>query len=258
MRRAVLEDPVSRSALWSRRLAWFALAVLGIGTLVVRSGQIAFPEMAAVLGAALLLALLAALLASFSLVGIWREGYRGAGKAIAALLITGAILAYPAFLLLKGLTLPVINDISTDLVEPPVFSRSRATLAARGAAIRDLPPPDVRAKQRESYGGLVPTPIEQSPDEVFAIALTAAKSMGWQIIEAVPPGGRGGAGRIEAIARTMLLRFPDDIVVRIKPQANGARIDMRSASRYGRHDFGANAARIEKFMAEVARAQDAQ
>ncbi|MGL4322839.1 MAG: DUF1499 domain-containing protein [Beijerinckiaceae bacterium] len=258
MRRAVLEDPVSLPAVWSRRLALFALAVLAISIVVVRSERLEFSAMVAVLGTGIVIALLAALLAGFSLIGIWREGYRGASKAIAALLMAGAILIYPAYLSVRATALPAINDIATDLTDPPAFSRSRAALAARGHAVKPLPDLSVRQKQRAAYGGLVPIVIEQSPSEAFAVALKAARAMGWQIIEAVPPGGRGGAGHIEAIARTRIIRFPDDITVRVRPQAQGARVDIRSASRYGQHDFGANAARIEKYAAEIALIEDAR
>ena len=258
MRRAVLADPLSRAAVWSQRMAWFALAVLGIGILVARSGKIEFPALMAVLGAALVIAALAILAAGIALIGIWREGYHGAGKAIAAMLIAGGILAVPAGMALRATTLPRINDISTDLTDPPAFSRSRAALSARDGAIRPLPVPEVREKQRLAYGGLLPLTLEQVPGEAFAIALDAARGMGWQIIEAVPPGGRGGAGHIEAVARTRILKFPDDITVRVRPQAQGARIDIRSASRYGQHDFGANAARIEDYIAEINRVQDAR
>jgi uncharacterized protein (DUF1499 family) len=71
------------------------------------------------------------------------------------------------------------------------------------------------------------------------------------VIEAVPPGGRVGLGRIEAIDRTFLLRMPDDITVRIRPRADGARIDVRSASRLGTHDLGQNAQRIRAYLDEV-------
>jgi uncharacterized protein (DUF1499 family) len=75
--------------------------------------------------------------------------------------------------------------------------------------------------------------------------------LGWRIIEAVKPGGRMGLGRLEAVDRTFLLRLPDDVTVRIRPRADGTRIDVRSASRIGTHDLGANAARIRRFLDEV-------
>jgi uncharacterized protein (DUF1499 family) len=53
------------------------------------------------------------------------------------------------------------------------------------------------------------------------------------------------------VDRTLLLKLPDDITVRIRPRADGTRIDIRSASRLGNHDFGANAARVRRFLEEV-------
>jgi uncharacterized protein (DUF1499 family) len=67
----------------------------------------------------------------------------------------------------------------------------------------------------------------------------------------VPPGGRVGLGRLEAIDRTFLLRLPDDITVRIRGRADGSRIDVRSASRLGTHDLGQNARRIRAYLEEV-------
>ena len=70
-------------------------------------------------------------------------------------------------------------------------------------------------------------------------------------VEMSVSGGRVGLGRLDAVDRTFLLRLADDITVRIRPRADGARIDVRSASRIGRHDLGANAARIRRFLEEL-------
>ncbi|MBZ0146911.1 MAG: DUF1499 domain-containing protein, partial [Pseudorhodoplanes sp.] len=58
-------------------------------------------------------------------------------------------------------------------------------------------------------------------------------------------------GRIEAVARTPIMGFRDDIVIRVRTAPDGARIDVRSASRYGRHDFGTNAARIRSLLDDI-------
>ena len=42
--------------------------------------------------------------------------------------------------------------------------------------------------------------------------------------------------------------FRDDVVVRVRAEPDGARIDARSSSRYGTFDFGTNAARIRRLM----------
>jgi uncharacterized protein (DUF1499 family) len=77
------------------------------------------------------------------------------------------------------------------------------------------------------------------------------QDLGWQVIERQSPDARTGTARVEAIARTLLLRFPDDITVRIRPRTDGARIDIRSASRLGRHDFGANAGHVRALIDQI-------
>ena len=63
--------------------------------------------------------------------------------------------------------------------------------------------------------------------------------------------GETGAGRIEATDRTLVMGFTDDVVVQVKGDDAHAIIDVRSVSRYGMHDLGANAARIRKLFEEV-------
>ncbi|WP_342360052.1 DUF1499 domain-containing protein [Terrarubrum flagellatum] len=258
MRAAVLEDPVSRAAVWSGRIAWFALVVAAIGVVLARFGRVEPAQAVGVLGASFLVALIAIGVAIFGLVVIWNEGFRGAGRAFGAIGLAGALLLAPAWFALKAATLPDISDVSTDLADPPAFSRSRVSLEARGGRVRSLPDADARAKQRRSYGGLAPATLERTPDEAFAIARDAARNLGWRIIEANPPAARSGVATIEAIDYSLVLRFPDDVTIRVRPLANGSRIDARSASRFGSHDFGANARRIQRYLQEVASINEAK
>ena len=74
----------------------------------------------------------------------------------------------------------------------------------------------------------------------------------WHVVDARPPQGTAPRdGLIEAIARTPILGFRDDVAVRVRATQQGARIDVRSASRYGRHDLGANAARVRALIEDV-------
>ena len=59
------------------------------------------------------------------------------------------------------------------------------------------------------------------------------------------------AGRIEATATTRWFGFKDDVVVRIRPEGAGSRVDVRSMSRVGVSDLGANAARVREFLAKL-------
>jgi uncharacterized protein (DUF1499 family) len=252
MRRLIIEEPVSRPALWSPRLAAFSLTVTLIAVGLLRFGWVDPNSGLAALGMGLAVAGLAILASLLAFVMIWREGRRGLGSAVRGLMLASIVLAWPAYHAVRSATLPALNDISTDIENPPSFSRSRAALDQRGGRV----PPDLalerRRAQREGYARIAPLTLDVAPEEAFELVRRAAANQGWRILEATRPGGRMGDGRLDAVATTFLLRLPDDVTVRVRPRADGARVDVRSASRIGRHDLGANAARIRAFLDEVA------
>ena len=71
----------------------------------------------------------------------------------------------------------------------------------------------------------------------------AAVELGWEIVAAEPD-----RGRIEATATTFWFRFKDDVVIRLTPRGYGTYVDVRSKSRIGGGDMGANANRIRRFL----------
>jgi uncharacterized protein (DUF1499 family) len=251
MRHLIIEEPVSRAAIWSVRIAWFALAVTLIAILLLRFQRVELLPGFASLAAGLALAVMAVALSIAAFVRIWMEGRRGLRSAVGGLLISFLVLGWPGWHVAKALTLPVLNDVATDTENPPAFSRSRVVLEARRGRIPPDPSPETRAKQRDAYPQVAPLTLDVPADEAFELARKAATNRGWEILEAVAPGGRIGLGRIEAIDRTFLLRLPDDIAVRIRPRADGTRIDVRSASRIGAHDLGQNAQRVRSYLEEV-------
>lgn len=249
-RRLVFEEPVSRAAVWSRRLAWFALAVLLLAILVFRTGEPSLEGLAPV-AAAYVVVLLALLLALLAFMRIWQSGHRGVGMASGAFLLCLLMLAPAAYVGFRLATRPALADISTDIDDPPSFSRSRVALDARAGRVPPDVPPDRRRLQRQAYPKAVPIVLEVPAETAFDIARRAALARGWQVLESSRPGGRSGAGRIEAVARSRILRTAEDITIRVRPRADGSRIDIRSASRIGPHDLGVNAARIAAFADEV-------
>lgn len=142
--------------------------------------------------------------------------------------------------------LPKIHDISTDLTNPPPFEK---ILPLRASAPNPAVygGPDIAAAQRSGYPELQPRELALAPAEAFARALTAANAMRWEIVDA-----DASKGVIEGTATTLWFGFKDDVVIRITPTATGSRIDMRSVSRVGRSDVGANAARIRNYFARLA------
>jgi uncharacterized protein (DUF1499 family) len=251
MRRLIIEEPYSRPAKWSPVVAWFAIAVALISVFLIRFHQVDYAAGFVSLGVGLFLALLAILLAVLAFIRIWQEGRRGLSSAIQGLLLGALVLAYPSWFALQGALLPPINDITTDTDNPPAFSMSRAVMEARSGRVPPDVPPEVREAQRDAYAQIAPLTLDVGPDEAFELVRKAAANRGWRIVEAVKPGGRLGIGRLEAVDRTFLLRLPDDVTVRIRPRADGTRIDVRSVSRMGTHDLGANARRIRAFFDEL-------
>jgi len=135
-RRRLSQDPVSRLAIWARRVALFSIPVVLLSIIIVRSGFLEIVPALATFGGALFLAVVAVLLALAAFVVIWREGVQGLGHAVTAVMISFVILAYPTFLGIRGYRLPAINDITTDPIDPPRFEaiarlRSRWMTTAR-------------------------------------------------------------------------------------------------------------------------------
>ncbi len=88
--------------------------------------------------------------------------------------------------------------------------------------------------------------------EAYRVALSAASDLGWRIVDAEPPNLAGdGAALIEAVDRSLFFGFFSDIAIRIRPGDVDTAIDVRSVSRVGRHDFGANARHVRRFLEAV-------
>jgi hypothetical protein len=209
--------PGTRFGLWHYRIGLLALrwaAYLGIGALVLGLGGLA-------LG--------------------------GARKAAAlALLIAAAPVAIPVQFMRTVKALPMIHDIATDTDNPPAFA---AVLPARGAQSNPVAwaGPEHAALQKAAYPDVQPLRVPEPPGPAFAKAASAARGMGWEIVAEDP-----GKGVLEATETTTWFGFKDDVVVRVTPEGTGSRIDVRSTSRVGKSDVGANAARIRRYLAAIA------
>jgi uncharacterized protein (DUF1499 family) len=254
--RRIKADPVSRLAAWSLRIALFSIAVVLLGIVIVRSGILEIVPSLAAFGGGLLLAAIAIVLALAAFVVIWREGLQGLGQAVGAMLIGVAILAYPAWFGVKAYRLPAIYDITTDPIDPPKFEQI-ARLRPREA--NPILYAGLRAAelQRAAYPDVEPLIVSATPQVAYDAAMTVMTKLKWRIVDARTPLAGRREGHIEAVARTPILGFRDDVVLRIRQDPDGARIDMRSTSRYGRHDFGTNAKRIVSLSEAIDNAVDA-
>lgn len=164
---------------------------------------------------------------------------------VLALAVALAAVAPPIILLGKARSVPPIHDITTDTADPPPFvalleARNKSPNGAAYNAAENAP------QQQKAYRDIGPKILDQPPREAMQKALDAARAMGWEIAATDI-----GAGRIEATDTTAWFGFKDDIVIRVRPNGPGSRIDVRSMSRVGKSDLGANAERIRKFLGRL-------
>jgi uncharacterized protein (DUF1499 family) len=247
-RRPLHDEPMSRIAVWSSRLGLFAFAVAALSIIIVRSGLLEIVPALATFAAALVFAGLAILFAFAAFVVIWQQGLPGLGRALLGLFLGLALLAYPAYLGTRALRLPAISDITTDTANPPRFD-VLARLRPRGRT--DYPGPAVAALQRTAYPDVAPLELDVPTKVAYDAALALVTKRKWYIGDARAPTLGRRDGVIEAVARTPIMGFRDDVVIRIIPLGHGTRIDMRSASRFGNHDLGANASRIRSLLEDI-------
>lgn len=171
--------------------------------------------------------------------------YRGFRSSLLGLLLVLVMLIVLGPQVRTAFSVPPIHDITTDTQDPPQFVE---LLAARKAAPNgaDYAGPELAEQQQKAYPDIQPIKLAESPEEAFAKALAAVRQLGWEIA-----AHSMESGRIEATERSFWFGFADDIVIRIRLDGTGSRIDLRSMSRVGKSDVGVNAARIRRFRAAV-------
>ena len=251
MRRHLPPEPVSQAALWSRRLGLFAAVVAALAVALLRLHVLDPVAALTTLGAAVAISLGALLLFVAACVTIWRSGARGLGIALGGLFFIAATLAYPSYLAFEAVRLPKLSDVSTDIADPPDFSRSSAALTARGGVAHANPSPEARAGQRAAYPDVEPIVLDIEVDDAIPVVLRTAAARGWRLVDQRAPSPRTGEAHLDFLDTSRILGFDVDVTVRLRPLTGQTRIDVRSASRYGRHDFGSNAHRIQAFADEL-------
>ncbi len=161
-----------------------------------------------------------------------------------AVLLSGVLPILAAIMVVKpgGFAAPMIHDITTDTEDPPRFVATRAMRQA-GENSPDYGGVAVAEKQKKSFPDIQPVLTDMPPAEALQKALQTAQEMGWTLITVDQ-----AKLHLEAHDTTALFGFVDDVSIRIRPEGAGSRVDIRSASRTGLGDLGANARRIRDFI----------
>src|SRR6185295_19178693 len=113
------------------------------------------------------------------------------------------------------------------------------------------PGPVEAALQKEAYPDIVPRHYPVSAARVFLEAKAIVDRRGWRLLSSVEPSDASATGTIDAVAQTLVFAFRQDVVIRVVPDGDGARVDMRSAARTAAHDLGSDADRVRKFFADL-------
>jgi hypothetical protein len=247
---------VSSLATWARNLAVFSVVALVVSIIIVRFGFLEMkPALAAFFGA-LACAVLSILVGLAAFAAIWQNGSRGMSRILLALLIDALILAYPAYLGLQYRKLPPIHDITTDPIDPPRFealARLRSGEGANSAVYAGLYSAE---QQRLAYPEIETVELEVPPQRAYEVTLQLIAKRKWLVIDERPPQPPRRIGRIEAVARTPIMGFREDVSIRIAPDGEDSRVDIRSSSRYFESDLGSNAARVSKLIEDINAAVD--
>ncbi|BCH26120.1 DUF1499 domain-containing protein [Mesorhizobium sp. L-8-3] len=250
----LVERRASSAAAWSRRLAWFDAVLFVVAGLAHRYSLLETVALLWILGIVGALAVAALMLAATGFSRVWALGERGASNAVLGGLIALAVLTPFLVSGYRVFVYPQLNDISTDLSDPPLLA------AAAGLQTDTMIPvptigADAAAIQQENYPEITGRRYELPIDRVEPIVEGLAAAHGWTEIGRYSSNGPGefdpGAVTIVFVARTTILGFASDVAIRLADEGGSTYVDMRSASRFGRHDLGDNSRRIAGFLDET-------
>jgi hypothetical protein len=247
---------MSGLAIWSRNLAVFAVVAVLVSILIVRFGFLEIKPALATFFGALACAGLSILVGLIGAAAIWQSGARGMSRILLAFLIDALLLAYPAYLGVQYRRLPAIHDITTDPIDPPRFealARLRSGDGANPAVYAGLYSAE---QQRIAYPDIETVELELPVQRAYEITLQLVTKRKWLVIDERPPQPPRRIGRIEAVARTPIMGFREDISIRVTSDDEDSRVDIRSASRYFESDLGSNAARVRKLIDDLNSAAD--
>ncbi len=249
--RRVVTPPSLAISRWTRFVSAFALLLLLAAFFLHR--VFAMPTLVAMNLAkfAYIVAAGGLLLALAGGFAIWRTGAAGTGNIALGMLVSTGILMAPPLILSASSHIPQINDLTTDFAKPPPF-QSVSGLRPLGSNPVAYPGNNFAEQQRAHYPDLKPMVINRSSPETFALVVDALKRENMTVVREDPPSEDGTApGFLEAPDRTLVFGFYDDVAIRVSGTQDASRVDIRSASRFGRHDLGRNAARMRTIMRQI-------
>ncbi len=284
----LVERKLSKSAIWCRRLAVFAIPYF-LGTIIMyRLDKMTYDQTIGLLGFGFIILIVSILFAVRAMVQLWNEGAKGGKKTIFGLSLSVMMLAPFLIIAVQAMRYPPINDVSTNIFSPPVFSaKTLGIRRARGVSLLNDVETEIDEDEMASmllaYPKIGPRRYPAGPERVYKAVSEIVKDRGWSItdIRGLPGGveetkvkaestkknakkSKKAAAKnsgmeaatdndifLDAVSSTLFMAFKNDVVIKIVSEEENTLVEMRSAGRWGRHDFGENARIIEKFMRDL-------
>lgn len=245
---AILERRRAPAALWARRLSLFSAVLFIVAGVGHRYGLVETLAFLWLLALVFGLAVGGLILAAAGFASLWNRGDRAGRESLFATVVALLVLAPFIVSVWQLATLPQLADISTDLADPPRFA---AFAGAPGLPPAGPIPASRAGLQREAYPEIIGRRYPATADVTLVNVAILLQRRGWAIETPRFAPAIGSEITVEVIALSPILRFPAYAAIRITDEGDGSYVDMRSASRYGRHDLGGNAALIAAFLADL-------
>ncbi|KAA6204742.1 MAG: DUF1499 domain-containing protein [Candidatus Tokpelaia sp.] len=245
MRRKYIR-PQSKAALMCPRFGLFAVALLLVALVLHRFGFIQTVNLPYIMALVGISAALSLIFAFFGLRALWQEGYKGGLSCVKGGLLAFMALAPLLFIGAAWFAFPPLYDITTDFDTPPAFlagSRPADALPVKAGFT-----PAAAEEQWAAWPQLSGRRYDGSPDTVLKAVYAVLKAKNWTISGEQGKAGEDSLLLVEVVAKTFVLGFVSDIIIRLSDEGDTSFVDMRSASRYLPRDYGINARFIADFM----------
>jgi len=250
MRLAVPEREPAASR-WATRTAMFSFGLIVAAAFLHRLFGLPTATAYNIFMTGMAGAVLSILCAITAAVVIWQTGRPGTARVLFAVVASLAMLAIPALALMAMHNYPQLSDVTTDFDNPPPFvAVARERSPGSNSVVYDRA--HFAGEQARAYPDIKPLIIGRPSDEAYALVADAMKRLKMHIVrdeEPDPDAGTGGA--IEAVDRSLIMGFYNDLAIRVSGDAETSRVDIRSASRFGAGDMGYNAERIRELIKEI-------
>lgn len=244
-------EPMSVLSRWTSRFAVFSALLLATGAILHRLFGMPTPVAFTLIKFSLAGAFIGLVFGLLAAIGIWRSGRAGGARVFLGVVVSLALLSLPVLTYSAARKHVAITDLTTDTANPPEFVEI-AKLRDPSANASTYDAGTFAKIQAANFPDIAPLFIDRSVSEAYELVLDVCKRLDFTIVREKAPGESAAElGVVEAFDRTLVLGFYDDISMRVSGDEASARVDLRSASRYGQNDFGANAERLRLFMKEL-------